>query len=91
MREYDQPQILNIGVGEDLTIRELAELLKAVVGFPGKLRFDPSKPDGTPQKLLDVSRIHALGWRARTPLRDGLAETYAWYVRSLGNPPSART
>jgi GDP-L-fucose synthase len=90
MREYDQPQILNIGVGEDLTIRELAELVKAVVGFHGKLRFDPSKPDGTPQKLLDVSRIHALGWRARIPLREGLAETYAWYVKHLGDPPSAK-
>jgi GDP-L-fucose synthase len=91
MREYDHPQILNIGVGEDMTIRELAELVRAVVGFHGKLRFDPSKPDGTPQKLLDASRIHALGWRARTPLREGLAETYAWYANSLAARTHLRT
>jgi GDP-L-fucose synthase len=89
MREYDQPEMLNIGVGEDLTIRELAELVKSVVGFRGSLRFDPSKPDGTPRKLLDVSRIHALGWRARIPLRDGLTETYAWYVKRLGDTSSS--
>jgi GDP-L-fucose synthase len=83
MRTYDEPQLLNIGVGEDLTIRELADLVKDVVGFRGELRFDPSKPDGTPRKLLDVTRVHALGWRAKIPLRQGLSETYAWYRRHL--------
>jgi GDP-L-fucose synthase len=83
MHQYDEPQILNVGVGEDVTIREAAELVKDIVEFRGKLRFDPGKPDGTPRKLLDVSRIRALGWRARIPLRQGLAETYTWYVNSL--------
>jgi GDP-L-fucose synthase len=83
MGQYDEPQILNLGVGEDVTIREAAELVKDIVGFRGKLRFDSGKPDGTPRKLLDVSRIRALGWRARIPLQQGLAETYAWYLNSL--------
>ncbi|MGA3120292.1 MAG: GDP-L-fucose synthase [Polyangiaceae bacterium] len=80
MREYDDPRILNAGVGEDVTIRDLAELVKDVVGFSGALRFDTTKPDGTPRKLLDVSRLHALGWRAKIPLRRGIAETYAWFA-----------
>jgi GDP-L-fucose synthase len=81
MREYDDPRILNVGVGEDVSIRELAELVKEVVGFPGALRFDPSKPDGTPRKLLDVSRLAALGWKAKIPLRRGIEETYAWFCQ----------
>jgi GDP-L-fucose synthase len=80
MHEYDQRELLNVGVGEDLTMRELAELVGDVVGYRGAIRLDPSKPEGTPRKLLDVSRIHALGWRARIPLRDGIAETYRWYT-----------
>jgi GDP-L-fucose synthase len=79
MRQYDDPRILNIGTGEDLSIRDLAELVKDVVGFPGALAFDPSKPDGTPRKLLDVSRINALGWKAKITLRRGIEETYAWF------------
>jgi GDP-L-fucose synthase len=79
MREYDDPRIVNVGVGEDVSIRELAELVKEVVGFRGALRFDPSKPDGTPRKLLDVSRLAALGWKAKIPLRRGVEETYAWF------------
>ena len=71
----DEPPLLNIGTGEDLTIRELAELICCAVGFEGKLVFDPSKPDGTPRKLLDVSRIHGLGWKAQTPLEQGIRET----------------
>ena len=67
--------MLNIGTGEDLTIRELAELICCAVGFEGKLVFDPSKPDGTSRKLLDVSRIHGLGWKAQTPLEQGIRET----------------
>ncbi len=81
MREYDDPRILNIGVGEDISIHELAELVKGVVGFRGALRFDPSKPDGTPRKLLDVSRMTALGWRAKVPLLRGIEQTYAWFCQ----------
>lgn len=83
MRHYDGEDIVNVGVGEDISIRELAELIADVVGFPGGVRLDPDKPDGTPRKLLDVSRLHALGWQARTGLRDGIADTYDWYRRQL--------
>ena len=74
-RGYDGT-LLNVGTGEDVTIRELAETVKSVVGFEGRIVFDSSKPDGTPRKLLDVSRLAALGWRARTPLRDGIRMAY---------------
>jgi GDP-L-fucose synthase len=74
--------LLNIGCGEDLTIRELAELICEVVGFHGELVFDTSKPDGTPRKLLDVSRMKELGWEARIPLRHGLAAVYQEYLRT---------
>ncbi len=79
MLHYDDPQMINVGAGEDITIRELAGLVASIVGFQGELRFDPSKPDGTPRKLLDVSRLHSLGWRARIPLRQGIAGTYQWF------------
>jgi GDP-L-fucose synthase len=69
--------LINIGTGEDVTIRELAELVAGELGFAGELRFDTTKPDGTPRKLLDVSRIHALGWRAKTGLAEGIRKTYA--------------
>jgi GDP-L-fucose synthase len=82
MEHYDSPEILNVGTGEDLTIRELAEMIARVAGFQGRLVFDDSKPDGTPRKILDVSRIHALGWKARIPLEEGIAATYKWYLRS---------
>jgi len=82
MQHYDSGEIINIGVGQDLAIRELASLVAEVVGFPGELVFDASLPDGTPRKLLDVSRLQALGWQARIPLRQGLAQTYAWFCRS---------
>jgi GDP-L-fucose synthase len=75
-RGYDGP-LVNIGCGEDVTIRELAETVISVVGCNAKIAFDSSKPDGTPRKLLDVSRLAALGWRARTPLREGIARAYA--------------
>jgi GDP-L-fucose synthase len=81
MENYDSEELINVGVGEDLTICELAELMSKVVGYDGALRFDPSKPDGTPRKLLDVSRIHALGWKAKIALSDGLRQTYEWYMR----------
>jgi GDP-L-fucose synthase len=85
VRSESKPPVLNIGCGEDLTIRELAELVRSVVGFSGHLDFDTSKPDGTPRKLLDVSRMQALGWRARIPLRPGLESVYQHYVRSRGS------
>jgi GDP-L-fucose synthase len=72
---YDGP-LVNIGTGEDLTIRELAEAVMSIVGYTGRIVFDASKPDGTPRKLLDVARLHALGWRARTGLRDGIQRAY---------------
>ena len=75
-RDYDGP-LVNIGCGQDVTIRELAETVMDVVGCKAKITFDTSKPDGTPRKLLDVSRLAALGWRARTPLREGIARAYA--------------
>ena len=80
LERYDDPAPINIGVGEDLTIRDLALLVAEVVGFDGDLTFDASRPDGTPRKLLDVSRIHALGWKAETSLRDGVTAMYDWYV-----------
>ena len=73
---------INVGTGEDVSIRELAGLVADVVGFTGAVLTDPSKPDGTPRKLLDVSRLAALGWRARTPLREGIAGTYRWYLEN---------
>lgn len=75
----DIGDLINIGTGQDLTIKQLAELIKAVVGFRGELKFNPDKPDGTPRKLLDVSKIHALGWQAKTSLEDGLEKTYDWF------------
>jgi GDP-L-fucose synthase len=80
LERYDSPEPINVGVGEDLTIRELAELVASVVGFNGRLAFDTTKPDGTPRKLMDVSRITALGWKPEITLRDGLASTYAWFL-----------
>jgi len=71
---------LNIGTGEDLTIAELAELIKNIVGFEGEIVYDTSKPDGTPRKLLDVTRIHNLGWKHRTSLEEGIRKTYEWFV-----------
>jgi GDP-L-fucose synthase len=80
MLNYDDAQILNIGTGEDLTIAELAEMIRGITGYTGRTVYDASKPDGTPRKLLDVSRLLALGWRARIGLRQGLESTYRWYV-----------
>jgi len=83
MKAYASPEPINVGVGEDVTIRELAELVREIVGFAGDITLDPTKPDGTPQKLLDVGRVNALGWRARIPLREGIASTYAWYRENV--------
>jgi len=84
MENYDDEGIVNVGVGEDITIRELAGIVAAVTGFQGDIVYDPGKPDGTPRKLLDVSRLHALGWQARITLRDGIAQTYAWFLENQG-------
>jgi len=79
LRSYEAEAIVNIGWGEDVTIRELAELVMSAIGYRGRLVFDAGKPDGTPRKLLDVSRLTALGWQARIPLKSGIEHTYAWF------------
>ncbi|GAB2631844.1 GDP-L-fucose synthase [Streptomyces capparidis] len=79
LRAYDGDEVVNVGCGQDLTIRELAQTVASVVGYRGRIAFDPSKPDGTPRKLLDVARIGALGWAPRIPLAEGIAETYRWW------------
>ncbi|GAK56587.1 GDP-fucose synthetase [Candidatus Vecturithrix granuli] len=79
MEHYNDPEIINVGVGKEISIREVAELIRDIVGFQGKLVFDATKPDGTPRKLLDVSKIQQLGWQAKTPLVDGIRKTYAWF------------
>jgi GDP-L-fucose synthase len=85
MQRYDDARHLNIGTGEDLTIREVAETLRDVIYPQARLTFDTSKPDGSPRKLLDVSRLHALGWRHRITLRQGLASTYQWFLENQGS------
>ena len=87
MQRYDQPEIINVGVGHDVTIADLARLIGRVVGFEGNLVFDSSKPDGTPRKLLDVSRLKQLGWQPSISLEDGIASTYQWFLQS---PEQAR-
>lgn len=79
MEHYNDERIINIGVGADITIKELATLISNIVAYPGRLTFDPSKPDGTPRKLVDASRLFALGWTPQWTLSDGLADSYAWY------------
>lgn len=79
MEHYNDSEIINIGVGEDVTIAGLATIIKEEVGFEGEIVYDTSKPDGTPRKLLDVSRLHSLGWRAKTSLREGIRKTVEWY------------
>jgi len=85
MERYDSHEIINVGCGEDVTIAELAALIRDIVGFRGKIVYDSTKPDGTPRKLLDVAKCTALGWRARTKLADGIAATYAWYLAHHAN------
>jgi GDP-L-fucose synthase len=80
LEKYDSPEIINIGCGEDLSIRELAELICEVVGFEGDLAWDTTRPDGMPRKLLDVTKIRALGWEPTIPLREGIARTYEWFI-----------
>ena len=83
LQKYDSPEIINVGSGEDVTIRELAGLICDVVGFDGALTWDKSKPDGTPRKLLDVSKLRALGWKPTIPLREGIARTYDWFLNNV--------
>jgi GDP-L-fucose synthase len=80
LEKYDSSEIINVGCGEDISVRELAELICEVVGFDGDLIWDASKPDGTPRKLLDVTKLRALGWKPSIPLRDGIARTYEWFL-----------
>ena len=80
LENYSDMPHVNLGTGEDVTITELAESIKKVVGFDGELKFDASKPDGTPRKLLDISKIHALGWQHKIGLESGLQSTYQWYL-----------
>ena len=87
LRNYDSAEIVNIGVGDDMTIRSFAETLAKVIGWSGEFVYDTSRPDGTPRKLVDTRRINALGWRARIGLEDGLRDAYAWFV---ANAPEAK-
>ena len=80
LEKYDSPEIVNIGCGEDITVRELSELICDVVGFNGELVWDATKPDGTPRKLLDITKIRALSWQPTIPLRQGIAQTYEWFL-----------
>jgi len=84
MDNYDDPELINVGCGEDMSIRTLAETVADVVGFKGELKYDSSRPDGTPRKVLDVGRLFGLGWKPRIALRDGLEQTYEWYVSNGG-------
>ena len=81
MNNYDAAGIVNIGVGDDISINELARLVKRIMGYAGEIVYDSSKPDGTPRKLLDVSRLNSLGWKAKISLEEGISRTYEWYVK----------
>ncbi|MFL6541334.1 MAG: GDP-L-fucose synthase family protein [Chthoniobacterales bacterium] len=89
LKNYDSPEIINVGCGEDISIRDLAELVCDVVGFEGELTFDASKPDGTPRKLLDISKLKSLGWEPKIPLREGIASTYEWFLERYAAPALA--
>jgi GDP-L-fucose synthase len=82
LEHYDQPDLINVGCGQDVTIRELAETVCDVLGFEGTLEFDPTKPDGTPRKLLDIQKIKSLGWSPKIPLREGIADAYDWFIKN---------
>ena len=83
LEKYDSPDIINVGSGEDVSIRELAELVCDVVGFNGELAWDKAKPDGTPRKLLDVSKLRSLGWKPSISLREGIGQTYDWFLKNV--------
>jgi GDP-L-fucose synthase len=83
LKRYDSPEIINVGCGEDISIRDLAELICDVVGFDGELAWDTSKPDGMPRKLLDITKLEKLGWRPTIPLREGIGQTYDWFLKNI--------
>ncbi len=85
MEHYESPEIINIGVGKDISIRELAQLVKSVVGYEGDIVFDASKPDGTPRKLVNASKLFELGWQPGVSLEEGIRSTYAWYLANTDN------
>lgn len=89
MNNYEDKDFLNVGAGSDISIKELALLIKEVVGYDGNLTFDATKPDGMPKKLLDVSRANALGWKAKTELKDGLAKALDWFKQTVASKPNA--
>lgn len=82
MENYHDIEFINVGTGEEVAIKELALIIKAVVGYEGELKFDTSKPDGTPRKLLDTSKLHSLGWQAETSLKEGIEVTYKWFLEN---------
>jgi GDP-L-fucose synthase len=83
MQHYDDESIVNIGMGEDISIKALAELIKDIVGFQGEINFNATKPDGTPKKVTDVTKLNSLGWQSKTSLHRGIEMTYAWYLNNL--------
>jgi GDP-L-fucose synthase len=87
LERYDQPDHVNVGVGDDISIKDLATLVAQIVGYDGEIAWDHSKPDGTPRKLLDVSRLSELGWKAEIELADGIRSTYEWYLGSQPTRP----
>lgn len=90
MQHYDDVQTVNVGTGEDVTISDLAGTIKRIVGYEGSFVYDGSKPDGTPRKLLDVSRLHALGWKHKVSLEAGIRDTYQWYLQQVATAQYAR-
>jgi GDP-L-fucose synthase len=85
MRNYNDSEIINIGDGKDITIKELAELIRDIVGYTGEIAWDTTKPDGTPRKLLDITKLKSLGWAPKISLRDGIKQTYEWYLKMISH------
>ena len=83
MQNYNEPEIVNIGTGEDITIKELADLVRSIVGFDGEIIWDTTKPDGTPKKQLDVTKLNSLGWKSSFSLKEGIEKTYKWYLSTV--------
>ena len=83
LQNYNEAEIVNVGTGEDIPIRDLAEIVSRIVDYRGQIALDTSKPDGTPRKLLDVTRLHALGWKHKIALEQGIRDTYAWYLEKI--------
>jgi GDP-L-fucose synthase len=90
MQRYDEAEIVNVGTGEDVTIAELAETIRRIIGYEGRFVYDTSKPDGTPRKLLDVSRLHALGWKHSISLEQGIRQTYKWFMEQAAGSENYR-